>query len=134
MLKLCLKIWTVANLFVFVVFALLSFPHKIAMGLYAVCYSALFSLPAILLLYYLLKFLRIAHGGILFSWIVLLLGTAVVSFLSYYLYAHGMHDASGELDFVLPLSFVSGYSAVLFFSSPLHYLFQTFQYGNHEND
>jgi hypothetical protein len=134
MLKLSFKIWAVANLFVFVVFAVFLFPHKAALGLYAVFYSTVFSLPAIFLLYYLLRFLRVARGGLLFSWIVLFLGTSIISFLSYYLYAHSLQQPDDDLDFVLPLSFVSGYSAVLFFSAPLHYLFQTFQYGSHESN
>lgn len=134
MLKLCFKIWALANLLVFVVCLLLSLPHAFVLGLYALLYSAVFSLPAVPLLFLVLKFLRFARSGIVFSWIVLLLGTAAVSFLAYVLFTLATNEPAEDKGFILPLSFVSGYSAVVFFSPALHYLFQTFQYGHHEND
>ncbi len=134
MLKICFKIWAVANLLVLTAFAFLSFPKGLLLGANAVLYSAPFSLPAIPVFYFLLKFLRFAREGVAFSWVVLLLATSGLSFLAYYLYVLLTHATADELSFALPLSFVSGFSAVLFFSPVLHYLFQTFQYGNHEND
>jgi hypothetical protein len=130
MTKLSFKIWGIANLIVFAIFSIALFHTGIEVGLLAVLFSSLFSLPAILILNLLLRFLKHIRGGILFSWIVLLVGTALSAFVPYSLFNLWQSDLSGELNFVLPLSFISGYSAVLLFSPVLHYLFQTFQYEN----
>lgn len=133
MRKLCFNIWLVANLFVFGVLALLFMQRGLAPAFRSLLYSAAFSLPAVFILYYLLKLLRWLGGGVWFSWSLLLFGASLACFLAYTLFRLTVQDAS-ELDFVLPLSFVSGYSSVVFFSPALHYLFLTFQYGNHENN
>ena len=86
MLKLSLKIWAVANLLVLLAVGLLSLPQGLSLVAYAFLYSAVFSLPAVPILYYVLKFLRFARSGLVFSWIVLLLGTAAVSFFAYGLF------------------------------------------------
>lgn len=134
MLKLCLKIWAVANLMVLLVFAAPLLPHGAGLSLLALLYSSLFSLPAIALLYAVLVFLRFAQEGVWFSWAILLLGTALVSFIAYWLFRLFIHDAGNEFNFILPLSFVCGYSAVLLFSTQLHYWFQKFKYQRYENN
>jgi hypothetical protein len=128
MLKIPFKIWVVANGIVFVIFAVALFPVGTGTGFLALLYSCIFSFPAIGLLYFLLRFLQLAKGPVPFSWVALLLGTGVSAFVPYYLFHLYFKEASGELNFILPLSFISGYSAVLLFSPALHYLFQTFQY------
>ena len=133
MAKLCFKIWLVANLFVFAVLALLALPRGIAPAFEGLLYSSLCSAPAAFILYYLLRLLRWTRGGVVFSWTALIITTSLVSALAYGLFRVAVRDTS-ELDFILPLSFVSGFSSVVFFSPPLHYLFLTFQYANHEND
>lgn len=134
MLKLCFKIWAVANLMVFLVVGILLLPHAAALSFLSLLYSSGFSLPAIFLLYALLTFLRFAQGGVWFSWAVLLAGTALISFLTYLLFQLATGEAIGELDFIFPLSFVCGFSSVLFFSSALHYWFEKFRYSRYENN
>lgn len=129
MIRLCLKIWIVANLLVFLLFAISLFPGGFKTGTSAIFYSCLFSSPAIAFLYFLLRLLRYFRGHVLFSWILLLAGTALIAFVSYYL-CNLSTALNEELNFILPLSFVCGFSAVLFLSPSLHYLFQTFQYEN----
>jgi len=133
MLKISFKIWCIANVVVFSVFVISLFPGGFSIGFLALVFSCIFSLPAIACLYFLLWVLRYMHGNILFSWIVLLSGTAVTAFVSYYLFSLWSTETSGELNFILPLSLVSGFSAVLFLSPSLHYLLQKFQYES-END
>lgn len=134
MIKIPFKIWGVANGIVFCIFTIALFPYGIGIGFIALLYSCIFSLPVIVFLYFLHRFLQRVKGPTLFSWIILFLGTAFSAFVPYYFFLLFFKDLSGELNFILPLSFISGYSAVLFFSPALHYLFQTFQYQNdHEN-
>ena len=128
MIKIAFKIWGAANLIVFLVFAIALFPSRIGVGITALLYSSLFSLPAIAFLYLLLRFLQHVQGPVLFSWLVFFIGTAVSAFVAYYFFHLVFKEIISELNFILPLSFISGYSAVLIFSPALHYLFQTFQY------
>ncbi|HVF97356.1 MAG TPA: hypothetical protein VM871_08555 [Flavisolibacter sp.] len=134
MLKICFKIWAAANLMVLVVFAVPLLPHGAALCFLALLYSSLFSLPAIALLYALLAFLRFAEGSVWFSWTVLLLGTAVISFIAYSLFKLVIQDAADELAFILPLSFICGYSSVLLFSAQLTDWFEKFRYQRYENN
>jgi hypothetical protein len=128
MIKISFKIWAVANVIVCCIFAIALFPGGIGMGLTALLYSCAFSLPVIAFLYFLLRFLQWMKGPVLFSWTLLFLGAGISAFVPYYSFDLFFKEVSGELNFILPLSFISGYSAVLIFSSSLHYLFQTFQY------
>ena len=130
MTKLSFKIWGIANLIVLAIFSVALFHAGPGVSLLALLFSCLFSLPAILILNQLLRFLKYIRGSTLFSWMVLLIGTALSSVVPYLLFNLWQHDLSGELNFILPLSFISGYSAVLLFSPALHYLFQKFQYEN----
>lgn len=128
MIKLSLKIWGLANGIVFLVFFFSSLPAGLGVGLLALFYSALFSLPAIVLSYFLLAFLRLAQGPVLFSWAVLLVVTALMAYVPYLLCTLWLSPLTGELNFILPLSFISGYSSILLLSPSLHYLFKTFYY------
>lgn len=132
MLKLCVKIWAVANGMVFAVFGVFLLRQGLGAGLFSLLYSALFSLPALLVLYTLLRFLLFAQGSVWFSWAVLLGGTGLASYAAYALFRLTARDLS-ELDFLLPLSFVCGYSSVLLFSYPLHHWFEKFYYSRYEN-
>lgn len=111
-LKLCCKIWAVANGMVFVVFGVFLLRQGIGAGLLSLVYSALYSLPALLVLYALLRFLSFAQGGFWFSWAVLLGGTGLASYAAYSFFQLTTKDVA-ELDFLLPLSFVCGYSSTL---------------------
>ena len=66
----------------------------------------------------------------MFSWLLLLLATGVTAYSSYCLFDHWFGSEWRELNFILPLSLLSGYAAVLLVSPSLHYLFQKFQYEN----
>ena len=125
MFKLSFKIWLLANLVVFLIFAISLFPNGFQAGLHAVMFSSLFSLPAILVVYLFLRFLKLVHGNIIFSWIVLLIATGLTAYASHILFDHWFGSEWREL---LPLSLVSGYAAVLFVSPSLNYLFEKFQY------
>lgn len=127
MLKLSVQIWLVANLAVFAVFCLSLVPGT---GFTALLYSAVFSLPAILILYWLLRFLRHVREHRWFSWLVLLAGTGAGSLVAFALFRLAFPSLAGEAGFVLPLSLISGYSSVVLFSSSLQSLFLKFQYGN----
>ena len=130
MFKLSFKIWFLANLVVFLLFTISLFPNGFQPGLQAITFSSLFSLPAILVIYLFLQFLKLIHGNIIFSWIVLLIATGCTAYASYCLFDHWFGSEWRELNFILPLSLLSGYAAVLFVSPSLHYLFQKFQYEN----
>ncbi|MDB5209156.1 MAG: hypothetical protein JWR72_4231 [Flavisolibacter sp.] len=130
MIKIPFKIWAVANTIVFSIFAIALFPSGIGIGFIVLLYSCIFSLPAILFLYFLLRFLQRIKGPVLFSWVILFLGASASAVVPYFFFHLFYKELSAELNFILPLSFISGYSAVLFFSPALHYLFQTFQYQN----
>src|SRR5215203_4893662 len=130
MFKLSFKIWILANLTVFLIFALSLFPNGFQPGLQAIMFSSLFSLPAIIVIYLFLRFLKLVHGNIIFSWLALLMATGLTAYSSYWLFNHWFGSEWFELDFILPLSLLSGYAAVLLVSPSLHYLFQKFQYEN----
>lgn len=130
MLTMSFKIWGIANLIVFAIFAIALFPDGWTIGLLAVFFSALFSLPAVIIIYLFLQVLHRIRGTVLFSWAIFLFATAVTAFAAYALFNLWSGGKWHELDFILPLSLISGYSAVLLFSSSLHYLFLTFQYQN----
>lgn len=130
MLKLSFKIWLSANTIIFLVFVLSLFPQGFLPGLQALMFSSLFSLPAILIIYLLLQLLKFLQGNTIFSWIVILLFTGLTAYTSYYLFNRFFGSEWEELNFLLPLSLLSGYASVLFLSPVLHYLFQKFQYEN----
>ena len=133
MIKIPFKIWAVANAIVFGLFAIALFPSGIGIGFNALLYSCIFSLPAIAFLYFLLRFLQRSKGSVLFSWLILFIGATASAVVPSFFFHLFYRELSGELNFILPLSFISGYSAVLIFSPALHYLFQTFQYQNNES-
>ncbi|HZH63253.1 MAG TPA: hypothetical protein VEY10_00085 [Flavisolibacter sp.] len=128
MIKIPFKIWAAANAMVFCIFAIALFPLGIGVGFTALLYSGILSLPAILLLYCLLRFLQHVKGPVLFSWLILFLGATASAVVPYFFFQLLYKELSGELSFILPLSIISGYSAVLLFAPALHYLFLTFQY------
>jgi hypothetical protein len=130
MLRLSLKIWLLGNLLVFALFALSLFPRGFSLGWEALRYSALFSAPAIGVIYLVLRFLEAARSTVLFSWIMLLLATGLVAFIAYSLSAQWPLSQENDTALTLALAFVSGYAAVIMCSSSLHYLFQKIQYGN----
>ena len=130
MFKLSFKIWILANLVIFSIFVVSLFPNGFQPAFQAIIFSSLFSLPAILVIYLFLGFLKLVHGNIIFSWLMLLLATGLTAFASYCLFDYWFGSEWNELNFILPLSLLSGYAAVLFFSPSLHYLFQKFQYEN----
>ncbi len=133
MIKIAFKIWSIANLIVFALFAFALFPQGFKIGLEAVLFSSLFSLPAILIIYLFLQGLHLIQGRVLFSWVILLIGTAFTAFACYSLFNFCSGSEWRELNFILPLGLVSGYSAVLILSPSLHDLFLKFQYQN-ENE
>ena len=130
MLKLSCKIWMLANLVVFLVFVISLFPQGFKPAAQALMYSSLFSLPAIFIIYLLLRLLKFLHSTTAFSWMVFLLATGLTAYCSFYLFNLLLGNEWKELNFLLPLSLLSGYAAVLFLSPALHYLFQKFQYEN----
>ena len=130
MFKLSFKIWILANLVIFFIFVISLFPNGFGPGWQAVLFSSLFSLPAIPVIYLFLRVLKRVHGHVIFSWLLLLLATGFMAYASYWLFDHWFGSDWRELNFILPLSLLSGYAAVLFFSPSLHYLFQKFQYEN----
>lgn len=132
-MKICFKIWSVANGMVFLLFAVALSGKGMGLPFTALLFSCLFSLPAMAILYFLFCFLRRARGPALFSWIVLLLGTALTAFACYCLFNICYKEVATEMAFILPLSFISGYCAVLLFSPSIHTLFQTFRYENNES-
>lgn len=130
MLKLGFKIGALANLAVFLVFAISLFPTGFSYGLNAVLYSSLFSSPAIIIINLLLLLLEKLRGRILFNWIVFLLSTGLTAYVSFFLFRLWFKEDMTELNFILPLCMVSGYAAVVFVSPRLHYHFEKFQYEN----
>lgn len=133
MIKISFKIWSVSNLIVFALFAFALFPQGFEIGLRAVLFSSLFSLPAILIIYLFLQVLHLIQGRMFFSWVILLFGTALTAFVSYSLFNLWSGSEWSELNFILPLSLISGYSAVMILSPSLHNLFLKFQHQN-ENE
>ena len=133
MFKISLKIWMLANLVVFALFALSLFPNGFEIGLKALSLSALFSAPAIVIIYFLLRLVKVLRSTVLFSWFLLLVSTGITALLSYQLFFRWLVAGDDDLTLVLALAFVSGYASVLACSSSLHYFFQKIYYGN-END
>ena len=130
MLKLSFKIWSLANLVVFLVFAISLFPNGFKEGFTALFYSSLFSFPATIILYLFLVLLETIRTRIFFNWIILLTATGLTAYAAFLLFQFWFAEDAEELNFILPLSMVSAYAAVLFVSPSLNYLFQKFQYEN----
>ena len=130
MLKLSFKIWMLANLVVFLVFAISLFPNGFSYGFNALVYSSLFSSPAIIIINLLLLLLEHLKGKIVFNWIVFLFATGLSAYTSFFLFQLWFKENLSELNFILPLCMVSGYAAVVFVSPRIHYYFEKFQYEN----
>ncbi|HUC81890.1 MAG TPA: hypothetical protein VMR70_13295 [Flavisolibacter sp.] len=133
MLRISFKIWLLANLLVFGLFALSLFPRGFLVGWEALQFSALFSLPALLVVYGMLRLLKALRSAVVFSWILFLLSTGFAAFLSSRLFLQWSIGGEDDLSFTLGVALVTGYAAVIICSSSLHYLFQKIQYG-HENN
>ena len=129
MIKLSLKIWSLANL---TLFAVLLVATNAAAAFQVLVFSLLFSLPALLLLYLLLEGLHFIQAAVRFYWLMLLLGTAAIAVVPCLLLNVWLHDADVGLDLLLPLAAVSAYAGVVFVSPSLHELFISLRYADND--
>lgn len=132
MLRIAFRIYVTANLLIYFFFALFLFPEGVGFGFIALLYSAVFSIPSLLVLYgcfYLAQRLRPSISG---CWILLFLTVGIGGFLPIVLFSVLENDPFGDTTFLL-LSLGSAVGGTLLQIVSINRYFKILQHETEQN-